>query len=385
MQSSGITISPPDINKSSYTFVPDAENNQILYGIKGITKVGDEIVDSIIKNRPYTSVEDFIHKVKVNKTQIVMLIKSGAFDCFGDRKEIMEWYINSIADQKKTLNLRNLQKLIELDLLPDELDREKKIFAFNKHIRTKQVNNYYELESYPLQYYEKNFDIDDVIFENGKSYLLQSQWKKKYDKEMNVVRQYIKDNMDELLEKLNHKLYMEVYNKYATGTISKWEMDSISFYYHEHELKHLQEDYYDVVNFFNLPEQPIVDRTIPMKGKQVPLFKLQRIAGTVLDRDKNKNLVTILTNYGVVKVKVYRAQFTKYDKQISERGADGKKHIIERSWFSRGNKIMIVGIRRDDCFIPKLYKNSPYESPFMLIESIDENGYVQGREHRMEV
>ena len=384
MQSSGIKVSPPDINKSGYTFSPDAENNQILYGIKGITKVGDEIVDNIIKNRPYKDLKDFLNKVKLNKTQVVMLIKSGAFDCFGDRKEIMEQYIDSIADKKSTLNLRNLQKLIELDLLPVELDKEKKIFNFNKHIRTMKYKTYFELDDYSFKFYENNFDIDYIVFEDDKKLISQTIWKKLYDKRMDKVRQYIKENLDELLKQMNHKLYMEVYNKYALGTFSKWEMDSISFYYHEHELSHLQEEYYDVVNFFELPEQPVVDRIIPMKGKQVPLFKLQRIAGTVLDRDKNKNLVTILTNYGVVKVKVYRAQFTKYDKQISERGADGHKHVIEPSWFSRGNKIMVVGIRRDDCFIPKLYKNSPYEAPFMLIESIDKDGYIVGREHRME-
>jgi DNA polymerase-3 subunit alpha len=384
MQSNGITISPPDINKSSYTFIPDAENNQILYGMKGITKIGDELVDSIIKNRPYSSLEDLVNKVKLNKTQVVMLIKSGALDCFGDREQIMEDYLESISDKKKTLNLRNLQMLITMNLLPPELEWQRKVFFFNKHIRTMKVDSFFELDEYSFNFYEKHYNIDNIVFQDNRTFILQSIWKKIYDKEMDVVRTYIKNNLVELLDKVNFKLYKEVYDKYALGSLSKWEMDSISFYHHPHELANLQEEYYDVVNFFNLPEQPIVDRVIPMKGKQVPLFKLQRIAGTVLDRDKDKNLVTILTNYGVVKVKVYRAQFTKYDKQISERGDDGKKHVKEASWFSRGNKLMIVGIRRDDCFVPKLYKNSPYETPFFLIENIDSDGYITGRERRME-
>ena len=385
MQSNGIKVSPPDINRSGYTFVPDRENNKILYGIKGITKIGDELVDAIIKNRPYGSLEDFIGKVKMNKTQIVMLIKSGAFDSFGDRRAIMNQYLRIIADQKKTLNLRNVQMLIKMDLLPEELDWQKKIFNFNKYIKKNKVGNYFDLDEYSFNFYSNNYNIDNIVFEDGKNLLSQTYWKKIYDKEMDVVRNYIKKNLEELLEKVNDNLFKEVYDKYALGSLSKWEMDSISFYYHEHELTHLNEKEYGVVNFFKLPEQPVIDRIIPMKDKQVPLFKLQRIAGTVLDRDKTKNLVTVLTRNGVVKVKVYRAQFTKYDKQISQRNPDGTKTVIEKSWFSRGNKIMVVGIRRDDNFIPKLYKNSPYESPFMLIEELKKDGTVIGKEHRVEV
>ena len=63
---------------------------------------------------------------------------------------------------------------------------------------------------------------------------------------------------------------------------------------------------------------------VPIKGKRIPLFKLHRIAGTVLDRDKAKKTVMLLTTTGVVAVKIYGA-FEAYDRQISVRGADGKK------------------------------------------------------------
>ena len=41
-------------------------------------------------------------------------------------------------------------------------------------------------------------------------------------------------------------------------------------------------------------------------------------------------MVSLLTPTGVVTVKVWKNQFTAWDKQISERGADGKKHVIEK-------------------------------------------------------
>ena len=34
---------------------------------------------------------------------------------------------------------------------------------------------------------------------------------------------------------------------------------------------------------------------------------------------------------------------------------DGKKKIVERSWFNRGNMIVVNGMRRDNDFIMKKY------------------------------
>ena len=47
-----------------------------------------------------------------------------------------------------------------------------------------------------------------------------------------------------------------------------------------------------------------------------------------------------------------------FDKQISARGEDGKKHIVEKSWFNRGNMIVVQGVRIDDMFKAKKYASS---------------------------
>ena len=105
-----------------------------------------------------------------------------------------------------------------------------------------------------------------------------------------------------------------------------------------------------------------------MKGRNIPIYKIQRIAGTVLDKDKIRKTVTLLTTTGVVTVKIYGTGFAFYDKQISEIGADGKKHVVEKSMFTRGNKLIVTGIRKEDSFILKKYKRTPYH----LIERIVE-------------
>lgn len=89
-------------------------------------------------------------------------------------------------------------------------------------------------------------------------------------------------------------------------------------------------------------------------------------------------MITVLTREGVVNVRVFGEVFSYYDKQISERGADGKKHVIEKSIFSRGNKIIITGIRRENEFVMKKYKNTPYHG-IELITKINEDGTVESQ------
>ena len=161
-------------------------------------------------------------------------------------------------------------------------------------------------------------------------------------------------------------------------------MQSISCYFHEHELSHIDKDKYEVVDFFELPENPVIERFIPMQGRTVPLYKLSKIAGTVVDKDKNKSQIQLLTETGVVTVKIYQVQFAKYDRQISEKQADGKKKIIEKSWLSRGNKLLLMGIRRDDQFVLKKYKNTKGEV-LSLIEEVEPRGQLKLKTERAKV
>ena len=202
---------------------------------------------------------------------------------------------------------------------------------------------------------------------------------------MDKIRPFIKDNNELLLEKVNWRLRQDLWNKYCQGNISQWEMDSISCYIHDHELKNLRNGFYGLSNFSQLPENPVVNYEFRSKetGQKIPLFKICRIAGTVLDKDKNKKMVTLLTNDSVVTVKIFGDAFTHYDRQISEKGADGVKHVKEKSWLSRGNKVIITGIRRDNDFIAKKYKNTPHHL-VELITSIDDNGYIQTKLEREE-
>lgn len=375
MQSTGVVIAPPDINKSSYTFSPDVEKNEIRFGMSGITRIGEDLVKAIIANRPYTSIEDFTNRVKVNKPQVINLIKSGAFDSFGDRIELMKTYAESVSDCKKRITLQNMKMLIDFGLIPDEYDMERRVFNFNKYLKKMKDGTYYGMDNIAFEFYSKNFDIDLLVpSETSESgfRIPQIKWNNIYQRHMDKVRPYVKEHNAELLKAVNERLISDVWNKYCLGSISKWEMESLSCYIHEHELAHIDYELHGWDRFSDLGENPVIERYIPIKGKQIPIFRLSRIVGTVLDRDKSKKTVTLLTTDGVVLVKIYGV-FQQYDKQISERGADGKKHVIRKSEFARGNKIIITGIRDGQDFRAKKYKNTK----FHLVETIAE---VNGNE-----
>lgn len=374
MKSVGVSIQSPDINNSGYTFSPDAKQNLIRYGLSGITRIGEDLIKEIINNRPYISIEDFLSKVKINKPQMVNLIKAGAFDCFGKRENVMHNYIDLIADKKKRLTLQNMQMLINYQLLPESLDFNIRVFNFNKYLKKFKDGNDYILNDISFAFFEKNYDVDLLEIDGDFYRIKQTTWDKKYQAAMNPVRDYIKSNNSELLNTLNNKLFDTVWDKYCLGNISKWEMESVSCYFHNHELCNINDFKYQLNNYFDLPENPEIDRIVPMKGKEIPLYKITRIAGTILDKDKSKKTVTLLTTEGVVTVKIYGDVYNHYDRQISEKNLEtGKKKVIEKSWLSRGNKIIVTGIRREEEFIAKKYKNTPYHL-VELIKDIDEKG-----------
>ena len=181
---------------------------------------------------------------------------------------------------------------------------------------------------------------------------------------------------------MNNKLFQEEWNKYAAGSYSKWEMDSVSYYHHDHELVDVDNKKYDITPFKDIPSEPQILNSYRSYGRQINVYKLYRIAGTVLDKNKYRHTVTLLTTDGVVHVKCHRDQFSHFDKQLSKTLEDGKKKIIEKSWFNRGNKLLIAGFRRGDTFIPKIYKNSIYQHAIYLISNIQDSGDIVATAYR---
>ena len=393
----GIQISLIDINKSDYGFKPDVKNNQILFGMKALNGVGSPIIEQIKANRPYVSFKDFLNRCPLNKTAMISLIKAGAFDNLEQdtrgiepRIFIMAYYLSLTSEPKKKLNLQNFNSLINLDLIPQELSFQKKVFNFNKYLKEykwkeENKNYYYIPHEYAINFYFNNLDpnsIDKVL--DGVPMIEQKNWDKIYQRIMDAARDWLKENQEQVLKEMNQKLFQMEWDKYAKGNISAWEMSSLCFYYHDHELKNINSQKYGIVNFDNLPASPVVDYFFKRNGVQIPIYKLCRIAGTVIGKNDTRHLVTLLTTSGVVNVKLTRDYYAMFNRQISEVNEKGEKKVKEKGWFTRGIKLLVTGYRRDDTFVAKKYKSTGGHQLYKITEVIGRNISLTATRYGME-
>ena len=366
----GIKVSLVDINKSGYSFVPDVENNEILFGMKALGGVGGQVIEEIKAGRPYINFTDFLNRCPIKKSSMISLIKGGAFDKLEKdwakelgvhpRYLIMTYYLSKTSEPKSKLTLQNFNGLLEKGLIPESLDHQKKVFSFNKYLKANcKVGKYYVFNDICSDFYNRNYNPDKIEIINGCICILQTTWDKIYKAEMDTAREWLKEHQEETLQEFNHILFMEEWNKYAQGNLSSWEMEALCFYYHAHELANIDCFKYGIVNFFSLPSQPVVDYFFKRNGKDIPIYKTYKIIGTVISKNDNKSSVSLLTPNGVVDVKFTKEYYAMFARQISEKQEDGKKKITERGWFGRGNKLLVTGIRRDDQFVAKTYSHTP--------------------------
>ncbi len=144
----GIDVLPPDVNESFVEFAVVPKSHQIRFGMAAIKNVGTGAVEEILRARSidgaFKSLEDFLSKVNcriVNRKALESLVKSGAFDRFGDRGqlynnlEVMLAYANRVqkaASSGQTDLFGNSQesgedftpKLVLDETLPPIPDRE---------------------------------------------------------------------------------------------------------------------------------------------------------------------------------------------------------------------------------------------------------------------
>lgn len=383
IMSRGVVVSLADINESGFGFKADVKRDRIIFGLKGINNVGDDLVHEITQNRPYANIEDFMTKVNINKQAMVALIKGGAFDELeGSRIEVMRKYLWSTCDKKKRLTLQNFNGLIEAGLIPDELDFERRTFNFNKYLKAICKKGLeYNLDEAAFNFYSRFFDTDELSVANGKPCLDAKYWDKCYKKVMDKARDWVKANHDSTLETYNNMIFQREWDKYANGNLSTWEMESLCFYYNEHELSHVNRSKYGISNFGDLPAEPLVDYFFKKGGKEIPIYKLDKIVGTCIGKNKTKGTVSLLTTDGVVTVKFRPEYFAMFDKQMSEKQTDGSKKIVEKSWFNRGSMIMLTGMRRGDQFIPKKYSKTVTHQLYK-IDEVTEDGDIKIRSER---
>ncbi len=98
----GIEVLPPHINESFGEFSvvhneEDTDSKRVRFGLNAIKNVGTIVAEEIVLERKrggkYTSLEDFVKRVKtkdLNKKSLEALIKVGALEGFGEKNQLLE-------------------------------------------------------------------------------------------------------------------------------------------------------------------------------------------------------------------------------------------------------------------------------------------------------
>ena len=448
MQNEGVIIGLPDINKADRGFIADETTGSIIYGLKGISSINNRTADIIIQNRPYNSMKDFhdrLHLTKqvvtlkdgktqnkalISKEQMLNLIKAGCFDNLEPnvtRLELLEEFLHWEYPDKKTLTTASMKQLLNRGLIPDDYSEGLRYYNFRSYLREgvklndgdlpQQQDGYKVTKSKKWYLLDGEDEVDtqeivETFFEmfpelqEGKhwyyneddEYYSNAIWVESgatskgtfeaiYKTRIEALNKFI--GSKELITSYNSCVFRERKKEMIPGTQSTWEMETLCYYYSDHEVANINSEYYNVANFYDLPEEGEVidywEREDKETGEiiRIPKFKIEQICGVVLDRNKNKHTVSLLTVNGVVECKYQKGQFTFYDRRLSIPDEEtGKNKVIENSWFQRGNLLFVRGIRNGDQFRVKTYKQGIYEHSTELIEKIYDDGVCLTRKER---
>ena len=104
----GIEVLNPDVNESFVEFAVVPGEKKIRFGMAAVKGVGVGAVEELLRareNGKFTSIEDFAKRVstnKFNRKAWESLIKTGAFDSFGDRSDLLFNLDTIVAFAQKT-------------------------------------------------------------------------------------------------------------------------------------------------------------------------------------------------------------------------------------------------------------------------------------------
>jgi len=166
----GITLLPPSIHKSGYTFL--VEKGAIRYSLSSIKNVGVSAIKEIFKERkkrPFADLFDFCVRVSskaVNRRTVEALIFSGAMDEFGEDRATLLASIDVALDHAELLKPEDGDQIDffddeELNIKPKYIQVEP-VKIEEKLQFEKEALGFY-LSSHPVDQYENLFKAEGAI------------------------------------------------------------------------------------------------------------------------------------------------------------------------------------------------------------------------------
>ncbi|MFN2475435.1 MAG: DNA polymerase III subunit alpha [Chthoniobacterales bacterium] len=141
----GVPILPPDVNRSSLKFTPEATDAgmAVRYGLAAIKNVGEAAMEAAIRERKaageFASLEDFCRRLDsrvANRKMLESLVKAGAFDFLGrDRAELFECIEDSLASASASHKDRASGQVSLFEDMPPPASKtsSRKVAAWSQH------------------------------------------------------------------------------------------------------------------------------------------------------------------------------------------------------------------------------------------------------------
>ena len=395
-RSNGINVQAPSINKSGLSFAPNEENDSILFGLGAISGINPQIAQQITANRPYTSFKDFYTKntyqgTLVTKSKLIQLIKAGCFDEFNsDRVAIMREYFELSANNVNNLTTANMGQIKAVGIyIPKAIIAPynfkkyvtSKQFLYGKHPNFKSKNIYW-LDNRALKYFNENcrdclVEGTDYWQEDDRTVVVDKSLEKLLKPSLDNLKSYI--NQLEFLDKFNEAtIDKNMAESVGSYDVNRWSLETCSFYNNNHEYSHVDANKYNITPFEELPEEPefVVQSWGKRKWRQ---YSLSQILGVVLDKNDNHHMITILDFHNnVVNVKFDSNFYALMKAQLSETDENGKKTVVDKSWLSRGQGLILTGYRfGENDFKLKNYSSSIFPYKIIKVDSINEDGSLE--------
>ena len=138
----GLAILLPHVNQSESRFTAESVNgsekrNAIRVGLSQVKGLSRSAIESILlnrKDRPYTSLRDFIYRVGIDTSEVESLIFCGALDGFGTSRPNIFWDAKPLFESKHKHLEAKQKPLIDVDddsPFPEfqEYDHQQKVIA----------------------------------------------------------------------------------------------------------------------------------------------------------------------------------------------------------------------------------------------------------------
>lgn len=171
-----INVLPPHINKSQLNFSCNKKHNSILIGLNAIKSMGVDICKEIIEKRPFKSLEHLNSVIKLNVSQHVTLIKSGAIG--KNKTKLIEEFLDNNTIKQEYKDVKTMPKLSVL--------REK--FGIDSDDKDERLSMYNQIKK---QMFVKELELKS---KNKKDEIMEKYFKDEYRFEYDSIGFFVSYN-----------------------------------------------------------------------------------------------------------------------------------------------------------------------------------------------